>query len=335
MPELGWASGHLVEGAPARHCDFFLCQTCSKFIWVKAKHFGCLVQTDLVQLNGWSFVVSLLRAALHEVLVQVAQMDEASKHPPHAADDGFIQADSVQTVDETLEVASILRFEALHRLSHTITAEQPITSGTVQTQGGERLVVQATEHFIETVVCPFSIRMDDDTRALQQVCRNACIDECPGIIKEHAVVLSEARGIGVTHRRRIAEGFQNGLCAENARLDVVCMLRGCSGGEGQVLHDDLGGLRLACAALSGDQHALVPLIPRQSPVGRVGDGIRVRVQSTDVLATVPCTLLLAVEAVDVLVGIHRQKNACRVRVDFVRRVPVAEILQESRIVHVH
>mmetsp|Transcript_16530 Transcript_16530/g.57889 ORF Transcript_16530/g.57889 Transcript_16530/m.57889 type:complete len:285 (-) Transcript_16530:1021-1875(-) len=95
MPELGCASGHLVEGAPARHCDLFLCQTCSKFICIKTKHFGCLVQTDLVQLNGWSLVVSLLRAALHEVLVQVAQMDEASKHPPHAADDGFVQADSV------------------------------------------------------------------------------------------------------------------------------------------------------------------------------------------------------------------------------------------------
>jgi len=73
---------------------------------------------------------------------------------------------------------------------------------------------------------------------------------------------------------RIAKSLEQRVGDNDLLLEVVAVFTGLAGFD-DVLDADLGGLRLASAALTADDGALVPLHGKQVVVACIGNDVRV------------------------------------------------------------
>ena len=102
--------------------------------------------------------------------------------------------------------------------------------------------------------------------------------------------------------------FQNGISLEDLLLDP----RVLPADGGQVLQDQLGGLRLPGAGLARDDDALVLPRAAHQRVAVVADGEDVGRELADLLLLVELDLLRGVDRQD-LVRVHRNEDGARVR----------------------
>mmetsp|Transcript_17422 Transcript_17422/g.38376 ORF Transcript_17422/g.38376 Transcript_17422/m.38376 type:complete len:1202 (-) Transcript_17422:85-3690(-) len=334
LAELRLAAGDLVEGVAAGDGHLLARQTGLELVRVHAQHLGSVADALLVDLHHLLVIVVRLLGVRDLVLRDVAEVDDAGEDVQHGVDVGLLEADGLQAIAEPLEVLGVVLLGDLRRRGAV--RQQPVALlGVEQELVLEPLLASAVEHLVEAVVGALAGAVHHDAGALQQVRGDARVHEGARAVEEDAVVLAEARGVRVPHGHRVAERLQDRLRLQDARLDLRGEVIRGPRGVGKVVHDDLGSLRLASAALAGDEQALVPLLAHQSAVRGVRDGVRVRGQGTDVLAAVPLALLLAIQALDLLVGVHRKEHTGRVGVDLILLVPQAEVLQDRRVVHVH
>ena len=124
-----------------------------------------------------------------------------------------------------------------------------------------------------------------DARALEEEVDDADAAEAgAAAVVPHLEQLAEARRVVVAQRLRVAEGLEDRVGAEHARVQRVARRRRLPPvvaqrvGADEVLEDELGRLRLAGAALARDDDALVRLGAAQR---RLGDREQVRRQRVE------------------------------------------------------
>mmetsp|Transcript_84524 Transcript_84524/g.258067 ORF Transcript_84524/g.258067 Transcript_84524/m.258067 type:complete len:563 (-) Transcript_84524:445-2133(-) len=299
LPEASDAPGHLVEGAAPSDSDLLLRQPRPHLVGVHAEQLRSPLQGLEVDVDG---LVVVLQAAAVRALgrgvgrrlpLEVAQVDQAREHADHASDVVRAQANGPEGVAEPFEIDCVAGLKPWQGLAARA-GEQAVRLALLQTELRHTLIVQPSDHLVKAVVRPLPVAVHDDARALEQVRRDARVDERALVVEEHAVVLPETRRVAVPHGHRVAHGLQDRLRLQDPRLDALRVGRRRAGGEGQELHDDLRRLGLPGAGLARDQQALVAPLAHQGAVRCVGDGVRVRRQRPNVFAAVPRALVHAV-----------------------------------------
>mmetsp|Transcript_84523 Transcript_84523/g.258052 ORF Transcript_84523/g.258052 Transcript_84523/m.258052 type:complete len:556 (-) Transcript_84523:445-2112(-) len=299
LPEIRGAPGHLVEGAAPSDSDLLLRQPRPHLVGVHAEQLRSPLQGLEVDVDG---LVVVLQAAAVRALgrgvgrrlpLEVAQVDQAREHADHASDVVRAQANGPEGVAEPFEIDCVAGLKPWQGLAARA-GEQAVRLALLQTELRHTLIVQPSDHLVKAVVRPLPVAVHDDARALEQVRRDARVDERALVVEEHAVVLPETRRVAVPHGHRVAHGLQDRLRLQDPRLDALRVGRRRAGGEGQELHDDLRRLGLPGAGLARDQQALVAPLAHQGAVRCVGDGVRVRRQRPNVFAAVPRALVHAV-----------------------------------------
>mmetsp|Transcript_119042 Transcript_119042/g.342049 ORF Transcript_119042/g.342049 Transcript_119042/m.342049 type:complete len:207 (-) Transcript_119042:673-1293(-) len=206
MAKSGGAPRHVVVRRSARHRDLSSRKPGAELVRVKAEHARGVFGDGSVQGYRLMDVVALLFLRHGLGVLQIAQVHDARQDPQHAVHGGRVEADGLQGVTQPREVGLVARLEAAeHGGAAAVVGQQPVRPDTVEAESFQPRVVEASQHLVEAMVRPLAVAVGHHTGALEQVSCDACTNQGPSVVEVDAVVLAEARGVGVPHRGRVAE----------------------------------------------------------------------------------------------------------------------------------
>jgi len=199
--------------------------------------------------------------------------------------------------------------------------------------------LSARQQLVEDVVVALLGRLEADAALLQQVVDDGTAHDGAVTVELDLRPLTKAGGVvvagglGVTKRLHDGVGLEDLLLQRLRLLPRRRLLLRPARHVGQELQHQLHGLRLAGAALAGDDDGLVPEVRHQVAVRVVGDGVDVGRLGAAAAVLVLLHHLRRV-AGQQLERVARHQDGRHVRVDVVLHEPLAQVVQDGGLVQV-
>mmetsp|Transcript_33071 Transcript_33071/g.93601 ORF Transcript_33071/g.93601 Transcript_33071/m.93601 type:complete len:262 (-) Transcript_33071:524-1309(-) len=236
----------------------------------------------------------LARHHLHRLVPQLLELDVSQPHHGrHQLEEGrlFLRIDA-HLVHGRLHVAK-LGF-VVHPIDYAAArgAEVLKVLRVVRQVPRLALLLRGAGHeLVEDVIRPLPLALLHHTTLLKEIGANAGPGNGPPV-EEYVDQLAKARRVIVPERFGVAEALQDGVGLEDAVLNARAARQ-----PRQVLHHNLGGLRLAGSRLSRYHHRLALPVGHQGGVGGVchNKGVRFLALLTSVAAAVLCHHVGAVQ----------------------------------------
>mmetsp|Transcript_69686 Transcript_69686/g.151641 ORF Transcript_69686/g.151641 Transcript_69686/m.151641 type:complete len:492 (-) Transcript_69686:675-2150(-) len=199
LAELRWSPGHLVERHAAWNPDLSPLQCPDELVCVHPEQLGCLLGALFVEVHclspreGLLFLLGgpQLGTAVRLLQHDIPEVDDAGQHPQARIDLLLIEADRLQGVSKPPEVAHVAFLEAPD--AGAMAGGEAVIPSTLQLQITQLLVAQAGKHLVEDMVRPLICAVHHHARTLQEVCRNASVDESALSVEADPVVLAKTR----------------------------------------------------------------------------------------------------------------------------------------------